>query len=245
MRDRDGAFAFEQQHGHRLSHDVRLADDHGIKPAIIVDDAVQKHHAAERRAGDEAARAGRQSSDIDRVKAIDILARIDAVEHFAGIDLRGQGQLHQNAMHRVIGVEPVDQRQQFVFRRFCGHAVLNRADTDLAALRDLAADVDFAGGVVAHKHHGEAGRLAAVCHERANLRCRPFGQCGGHRLAIDDLCHVSPLRVVGTPERPYNENCMCCIQNRTPARQKKWAGRLPERPMEVWERMPERHPLGG
>ena len=53
-----------------------------------------------------------QPADIDGMEAVDILGRIDRQQHVRGVDVPGQRQLHQDAVHAGIGVEPGDQRQQ-------------------------------------------------------------------------------------------------------------------------------------
>ena len=54
-----------------------------------------------------------QPADIDRVEAVHVLGRVDRLDHRAGADLLGQRQLHQDAVHRRVGIEPRDHRQQF------------------------------------------------------------------------------------------------------------------------------------
>ena len=46
-----------------------------------------------------------------RMEAVDILVRVNAADDARGIDLRRQRQLHQNAVHRGIGIQLGDQRQ--------------------------------------------------------------------------------------------------------------------------------------
>jgi hypothetical protein len=165
--------SLEQQHRYRLADDVRLADHHGVEAAVIVDHAVEQHHDAERGAGHQPAGAGRKAPDVDGVEPVDILERADPVEHARGIDARGQRQLDENAMHGRIRVELVDQRVEFAFRRRCRHAVFERDDPGLAALGDLAADIDLAGGIVTDQHHGEPGGVpvsATICRTSSAVR---------------------------------------------------------------------------
>src|SRR5690606_5815437 len=68
VRDRHGAFTVEQKHGDGLADDVRLADHHGVFADEVVDHGFEQHHHAERRAGHDAAGAGREPADVDRVK---------------------------------------------------------------------------------------------------------------------------------------------------------------------------------
>ena len=76
-----------------------------------------RQHAGHRRARHEQARrrraAGReQPADVERVEAVDVLRRIDRLEHARGVDLLRQRQLDQDAVHRRVGVERCDLREQ-------------------------------------------------------------------------------------------------------------------------------------
>ncbi len=55
--------------------------------------------AAERCAGNQRRLAGRELADIDRMEAIDVLGGIDEVQHLLAIDVFGQRQLDENAVH--------------------------------------------------------------------------------------------------------------------------------------------------
>ena len=46
-----------------------------------------------------------QPADIDRVEAVHVLGRVDRLDHRAGADMRRQRQLHQDAVHRIVGVQ--------------------------------------------------------------------------------------------------------------------------------------------
>ena len=72
----------------------------------------QHHQAAERRAGHHRLLPGAEKADVRDVEPVDILGRVDRVDHQVGVQMPRQRQLHQDAMHRRIGVEPADQRQQ-------------------------------------------------------------------------------------------------------------------------------------
>jgi hypothetical protein len=122
-------------------------------------------------------------------------------------------------MHGRIRVELVDQRVEFAFRRRCRHAVFERDDPGLAALGDLAADIDLAGGIVTDQHHGEPGGVpvsATICRTSSAVR-----SVSARAMALPSMiwaiCHL-PLRT-GTACRnfvrpePASINCMCCIQN--------------------------------
>ena len=76
---------------------------------------------------------------------------------FLGVDLRGQRQLHQNAVDLVAAVQIVDQRQQLGGGDAVGRRVLLAVDAKLLAALHLVADVDFRSGIVAGEHHGQSG----------------------------------------------------------------------------------------
>ena len=105
-----GRLALEHQHGDRLADDVGLADHHHVETGHVVVHRVEQLGHAERGARNDAARAGRQAADVDRVEAVDILARRDRAQHDAGVDVRGQGNLDQDAVDFGIGIEPGNQR---------------------------------------------------------------------------------------------------------------------------------------
>ncbi len=189
VRHLDRAFAFEQKQGDRLADDVRLADDHRFQAAKIVDDRLQQAHAAERRARHETARARRQPPDIDRVKAVDILQRIDRIEHGAGVDGTGQGQLHQYAVDGGIVVQLLDQVQQVVLGDFRRQTVFQRAHAGLARLGQLAIDVDFAGRVVADQDHGQRRHGAGLKAESRRIVRYAGHQGGGDGGPVNRLGH--------------------------------------------------------
>ena len=53
-----------------------------------------------------------QAPDIDRVKPVDVLLRVDRQHHPMNVDLRRQRQLHENAVDRFGGVETRNLRDQ-------------------------------------------------------------------------------------------------------------------------------------
>ena len=62
--------------------------------------------------GTSAVKAGGQAAGVDRVKAVDVLGRIDRGDHPAGIDLGGERQLDQDPVDPLVGVELGDELQQ-------------------------------------------------------------------------------------------------------------------------------------
>ena len=151
-------------------------------------------HAAERRARRQRRQARRQAPGIDRMKAVDVLGRIDGGDHLLRVDLRRQRELHQDAVHGRIGVEPADQREQLGLGRGRRQPMIERPHAAADGHLHLAADIDLARRIVADQHDREPGRDAAVADQPVHRVGDLAAQVRRDRLAVDDVCrHVRPL----------------------------------------------------
>ena len=76
-----------------------------------------------RRTGDQCLLSCDETAHIDRMEAIHVFQRIDAIQDFRliGLDLLWQRQLYENAMDLVTGIEQIDLCQQFLLRRTVRH----------------------------------------------------------------------------------------------------------------------------
>ena len=54
----------------------------------------------------------RKAAQVVGVKAVHILGRQDAFDDLGGVEVGRQGELHQNAINLVIGIQGVDHVQQ-------------------------------------------------------------------------------------------------------------------------------------
>ena len=91
------------------------------------------------------------------MEAVDVFFRRDGQQNFLGVNLRGQGQLHQNAVDLIAAVQIVDQRQQLAGSDIVSGRVLLAVDAKLLAGFHLVANVDFGSWIVTGKHHGQSG----------------------------------------------------------------------------------------
>ena len=151
---------------HRLADDVRAADDNRLHAregqAQPLAGLVDEDHRARRRAGDQRA-AGvpdREQADIDGMKAVDVLVRRDRLQDPRRIDVLGQRQLHENAVHGGIGVERLDEREQLRFARLGRQRVLDRMEAASPGRPALAGDVGLARRMVADQNDRQARRHA-------------------------------------------------------------------------------------
>jgi len=140
------AFFSEQQLRQRFADDVRAAHHHRIKPGERSAHSLGKFDAADRRTRRERRQARRQPSGIERMKAVDVLVRVDGGDHVRCVDLLRQRHLHQNAMDGAIGIEPLHQRYQFVLARGRGKMKVERLHAGLDHCARLAADIGLARG---------------------------------------------------------------------------------------------------
>ena len=149
---------------------------------------VDHDHGARRGTGDErpAHLADRQEADIDRMKAVDVLPRIDGFENARGVHAVGQRQLHKDAADRLVGVEGCDQREQLGFASVRRQRVLHRMKA--AGLRGLAlgADIDLARRIGADQHDRQARRHPAR-DQRPRLRRDLFDHAVRDRLAVEHI----------------------------------------------------------
>ena len=92
-----------------------------------------------------------------------------------------QRQLHKNAVHRRIGVQLGNQREQFIFACIRREGIHIRADADLLACAVLIAHIDLRCWIVADNHHSKSGDLAGFL-------CK----CGNRAadLTADRLCRL-------------------------------------------------------
>ena len=106
MRDGDGRVLGQQQLRQRLADDVGAADHHRLEARRAK--AAPSSPGSMQPSGVQGTSAGRpvgKPAGIDRVEAVDVLGRIDRGDDLLRVDVRGQRQLHQDAVHRRIGVQ--------------------------------------------------------------------------------------------------------------------------------------------
>ena len=149
--------------------------------------ALEQRDAAHGRARNEAVLARDERSHVDRVEAVDVLPRIEQLQHRFRVDMPRQGKLDQDPVHRLVRVESAQERRELLLGRARGKPVDERVHSRLPRLLALVAHVDLARGILADEHDREPGRHRVLAlqrpHRLAHLRaqlCRDF-------LAVDDL----------------------------------------------------------
>src|SRR5262249_49478873 len=95
------------------------------------------------------------------VKSIDVLIGSNAAQHRLRIHVLGQRHLNQNAVHRGIGIESVDDVDQLLLRDVRGTPNGLAVHAKLVRRPFLAADVYRARRILADKDDRQARRYAA------------------------------------------------------------------------------------
>ncbi len=97
--------ARQQQFEHlRAADNIRCAHHHRFFALHIHAVGFQERHHAFGRAGAHQRHFYHQTADVVRVEAVHIFVRQNALEHGLAVDLLGQWQLHQNAVHFRVGI---------------------------------------------------------------------------------------------------------------------------------------------
>ena len=106
----------EQQLGNGKPHDRTAADHNGFASGQLHARILQELHDTLRRTGQHAGLFLPESRHIEGVEAIHILLLTNPCDHLIRIDMFRQRQLDQNSVHRIVGIEVVDNFQQLLLR---------------------------------------------------------------------------------------------------------------------------------
>ena len=125
------------------------------------------------RPSDDDARPEASRPSVQRVEAVDVLARIDGEEHAILADPRREGELDEDAVDGRVRVELGHEAEHLVLGGGRGEPVEPAAHADLVRHLLLVARVDLARGVVADEHDGEARRAPVRRRKRATSAFTP------------------------------------------------------------------------
>jgi hypothetical protein len=106
----------------------------------------------------------------------------------------GRLALDQDAIDQRIGVERIDQRDQFALGGVGGQAVFEAGHAAGDGLLGLGGDIDLARRVLADQHHGKACLAACSRLERGGGHGDAGAQGFGKQLAVDDFCLAHRFR---------------------------------------------------
>src|ERR1051326_7472249 len=104
MTDRYRRISLQQQLRHRTSHDLTATDHTRVRPAYFNAVVVEEFDDAGWSARHEDWSAKRQSTDVDRMKPVDVFPWIDRFDDRGFVNLRRQRKLRQNPVNIIARV---------------------------------------------------------------------------------------------------------------------------------------------
>jgi hypothetical protein len=96
----------------------------------------------------------------DGMKPVDIFCWIDRLQDTLCVDLGGERELDENAIHGVVTVEILDEFEHLSGCDAGGRSVQPASEAELFARGDLALDVELRCGIFANQNSGKAGTNA-------------------------------------------------------------------------------------
>src|SRR5207237_8177278 len=112
MTDGNGGVGVDEQLRHWPADDLTAADDASARAHDLYAFTHEQFVDACGRTRDEGWPTRREQAYVERVEAVHILARRDRFKHAPFVNLRGQRQLHEDAINRCARVEVCEWRKQ-------------------------------------------------------------------------------------------------------------------------------------
>jgi hypothetical protein len=120
------------------------------------------------------------------METIDILPRINPLDHFPVVDLRGQGELDENSVDLGVSVQSVDRRQELAFGHVTGQPEKRPAHPGGLARILFVPDVNLAGGVVSDQNDGQARNPARLLSKLRDVARDLVLDLLSQRLTVED-----------------------------------------------------------
>ena len=116
-------------------------------------------------------------------EAVHVLARVDQLDELVLVEVCGQRELEQDAVHALVRIERADQLGQRGRLHIGAGLVVEGLETHLGGVLALHPHVYGGGGVVAHEDCGQPGLQAELGHLRGHARAHALR----HGLTVDHL----------------------------------------------------------
>src|SRR5260370_13210945 len=176
----------DQQRRQGLSNNVRTAEDDRVEAGQVAVYRAKQAQTALRRAGDHGREAAPQPPDIDGVKAVHILGRVDRPDDPMRIDLPRQRQLHQHSVDALIAVELLYFGEEARFRYVARQANVEGDEPSIGAAAAFGPHIYLARRVISYQDGGETRRGPHLAVQTGRSLGDAPAQCGSQRRAIDD-----------------------------------------------------------
>ena len=188
MRDRDGgidALGHEEE-GQRFTHNETASDHDHIGSAGFDPGLAEETDTPTRSAGHKAGRIlHHELADIDRMKAIHILARIDEIDDLMFIDLGWRGRLHENSVDGLFRIEITHHLEHFLLGGIHRELDLPGIDSHLPALPDLGIHIDLRSWIFSDQHDRQSGG-DSLCFQGFDLFLAPGQDVSGDFFSVEN-----------------------------------------------------------
>lgn len=187
MGDGNRGIPVQKEFGNGLAHDIASADHHGFLARNLHARLVEQGDDALGGAREDAGLVEPKARYVLGVEAVHILFGGDGGDDFLLVDMLGQRQLHQDAVHLRVVVEGGYLLQEALFG-----AVLRQFDemsvhADVLRGFDFAAHIGAACGVVPHDNDHEARTPTVLFFKVFHLDLHPVFERLGEFLSADDI----------------------------------------------------------
>ena len=153
--------AASQQQTQRATHGNAAAEHHNVLTvpvdAVALDQLNDTVGGAGQRGIQRLRNVQHELAEVGRVQAVSVLLGGDALEHAVGVQVLGQGQLHNVAGARRVVVQLVDLCVELFLSDVTGQVHTDGVNTDFCAVAVLSAHVRAGCGVVTDQHGTQAG----------------------------------------------------------------------------------------
>jgi len=139
----------EERHG--FADNVAAAENDGVGTFDLDVIAAQNFHAASGGACNKTGATTDEAAEVDWVKSVDVLGRIDGFEDALGVDLGGKRELNEDAINIIVAIQIIDHGEH-VESSYRGRGSKERArEADFFASGNFAFDVKLRCGIFAHE----------------------------------------------------------------------------------------------
>ena len=194
VADDDSCVLLHQHECHGFAHNIARTDHHHV---LTFDRNVlvfQHLLHAKRGAGREQGFTLDECAHVIEVKAVHIFISGNSGDHAPGVKVCRQRQLHENAVHLRVGVQPMNFGFDLRVWRVSGKCIHGGMQTYLSAGLDFVGHIDLGRCVVPHDDDRQPRRNATGFQIAGDCGTF-FAHLAGYGIAIDNFCdHVAGLR---------------------------------------------------
>ena len=101
----DRSVCVEQEHCHRLTHDIGATDDHALFAAHVDSALFKQYHNARRGTRKEIVISDHDLTHVIGVECVNVLFGLDLEEHLGFVEVLGERQLNENSVDLIVVIK--------------------------------------------------------------------------------------------------------------------------------------------